>query len=121
VVDLETATGQIIPQQSEFQSQLMPQLDHDLSRILIEDGQQLVSVGSHWDLTGPLPQEMREKMERTGLCLGCHQNMTNEDLRAKVNNQEHQDVMDQALPALADKTSEQFRMSRLPFPIGRER
>ena len=111
-VDLETAKGEIIPQQSQLQSQPVPSLDHDLSRIVTEDGEQLVTVGSHWPLTGPLPQEMREKMERTGLCMGCHQNMTNEDLWDKVstpgfvNNEQHQEVMNQALQALAEKKSQ---------------
>lgn len=96
-----------------MQSQAVPSLDRDLSRIVTEEGKQLVTVGSHWPLTGPLPQDMREKMERTGLCMGCHQNMTNEDLWNKVNspaflnNEEHQDVMNQAVHALADKKSAQ--------------
>ncbi|MEL7527515.1 MAG: cytochrome C [Pseudomonadota bacterium] len=113
VVDLETATGEIIPKQTQMQSQAVPSLDHDLSRIVTEDGKQLVTVGSHWPLTGPLPQDMREKMERTGLCMGCHQNMTDEDLWNKVNspaflsNEEHQDVMDQAVHALGEKKSAQ--------------
>lgn len=113
VVDLETATGEIIPNQTQMQSQAVPSLDHDLSRIVTEDGKQLVTVGSHWPLTGPLPQDMREKMERTGLCMGCHQNMTDEDLWNKVNspaflsNEEHQDVMDQAVHALGEKKSAQ--------------
>ena len=106
-IDLETPQGELIPAQTKVQAQAIPQLDHDLSRIVTEDGEQLVTVGSHWPLTGPLPQEMREKMERTGLCMGCHQNMTNEDLWANVNtegfvsNEEHQGVLDQALHALA--------------------
>lgn len=108
-VDLETAAGEIIPQQTQMQSQAIPSLDHDLSRIVTEDGKQLVTVGSHWPLTGPLPQEMRDKMERTGLCMGCHQNMTDEEIWNKVNseafvtNEEHQAVMDQAIHALADQ------------------
>ncbi|MDP5220114.1 hypothetical protein Q5Y75_23230 [Ruegeria sp. 2205SS24-7] len=112
VVDLETADGTIIPNRTQLQSQPVPSLDHDLSRIVTEDGQQLVTVGSHWPLTGPLPQEMREKMERTGLCMGCHQNMTNEDLWSRVNspgfvdNEEHQEVMNQAVQALAKEKSE---------------
>ncbi|MCV6596055.1 MAG: hypothetical protein OIF40_03075 [Mangrovicoccus sp.] len=106
-VDLETVQGQIIPRQTQMQSQPIPSLDHDLSRIVTEDGKQLVTVGSHWPLTGPLPQEMREKMERTGLCMGCHQNMTDEDVWEAVNsdrfvnNEEHQEVMDKAIHALA--------------------
>ncbi len=107
VVDLETALGEIIPDQSQFQSVPIPSLDHDLSRIVTEDGQQLVTVGSHWPLTGPLPQEMRDKMERTGLCMGCHQNMLDEDLWARVNtpafvnNEQHQAVMDKAIHSYA--------------------
>lgn len=107
VIDLQTAQGQTIPQQFKVQSPAVPKLDHDLSQIVTRDGEQLVTVGSHWDLTSPLTQEQRNKMERTGLCMGCHQNMLDEDLWAKVNspkflnNEEHQAVMDQAVHALA--------------------
>ena len=107
IVDLETAFGQIIPGQTQYQSQPVPSLDHDLSQIVTRDGKQLVTVGSHWPLTGPLPQETRDKMERTGLCMGCHQNMTNEEIWSAVNspkfvnNEEHQAVMDQAIHSLA--------------------
>ncbi len=83
-----------------------------LSRIVTEDGQQLVTVGSHWPLTGPLPQETRDKMERTGLCMGCHQNMTDAEIWGAVNspefvnNEEHQQRMDDAIHALAEKEAE---------------
>ena len=112
-VDLETAFGQIIPGVTRLQSQPVPKLDHDLSRIVTRDGEELVTVGSHWPLTGPLSQAQREKMERTGLCMGCHQNMTDDDLWAKVDspefvdNEQHRDVMDQAVPALAEKKGRQ--------------
>lgn len=108
VVDLETADGQIIPQNTQFQSQPIPSLDHDLSQIVTRDDEQLVSVGSHWPLTGPLPAAVREKVERTGLCMGCHQNMADPELWAKVNspkfvnNEQHRQVMDRALRAYAD-------------------
>ena len=108
VVDMKTEDGTIIPKNHQFQSQPVPTLDHDLSRIVTEEGKQLVTVGSHWPLTGPLPQEMREKMERTGLCMGCHKNMTDESLWDKVstpgfvNNKEHQDVMNKAIHMMAD-------------------
>ncbi|MGD1924149.1 MAG: hypothetical protein ACFB03_08160 [Paracoccaceae bacterium] len=112
-VDLETAQGEIIPSRTQLQSQPVPSLDHDLSQIVTRDGKQLVTVGSHWPLTGPLPTETRNKMERTGLCMGCHQNMTNEEIWNAVNNprfatnEEHQAVMDQAIHSLAkDKTGE---------------
>ena len=60
-------------------------LDNDFSQIVTREGEQLVTVGSHWPLTSPLPTGTRVKMERTGLCMGCHQNMLDEDLWAKVN------------------------------------
>ena len=72
-----------------------------------------MTVGSHWPLTGPLTAEQREKMERTGLCMGCHQNMTDDALWAKVDspafvdNEQHQDVMDRAVHALAEKKDAQ--------------
>ena len=111
-VDVKTALGVLIPEQTQMQSQPIPSLDHDLSRIVTEGGEQLVTVGSHWPLTGPLPQETRDKMERTGLCMGCHQNMTDAEIWGAVNseafvtNEEHQAVMDQAVHALAKERSE---------------
>jgi hypothetical protein len=107
VVDLETAQGQTIPRQTQIQSPAIPSLDHDLSQIVTRDGKQLVSIGSHWPLTGPLPQEMRAKMERTGLCMGCHQNMADPAFWAKVNspgwatNEQHREVMNRAVQALS--------------------
>ena len=102
-VDLETAMGEIIPTRTQIQSPAVPALDHDVSQIVTRDGRQLASVGSHWPLTGPLPDDMREKMERTGLCMGCHQEMTNEELWSKVNtpgwvnNEAHRNTMTRAL------------------------
>ncbi len=107
VIDLKDGKGQILPEQYKVQSPAVPKLDHDLSQIVTRDGKQLVTVGSHWPLTGPLTQAQRNKMERTGLCMGCHQNMLDEDLWAKVNspaflsNEQHQAVMDQAVHALS--------------------
>ncbi len=109
VVELQTHLGTAIPRKHKVQSPAIPKLDHDLSQILTRDGRQLVSVGSHWPLTGPLPQAMREKMERTGLCMGCHQNMLDEALWAKVNtpafldNDQHRAVMDEAVRAMSQQ------------------
>ncbi|RMD69167.1 MAG: cytochrome C [Gammaproteobacteria bacterium] len=107
VVDLETADGKVIPGRARVQSPGVPGLTWDLSQIVTRDGKQRVSVGSHWELTGPLTQAQREKMERTGLCLGCHREMTNEALWQKVatpgwlNNEQHRAIMNKALRALA--------------------
>lgn len=106
-----TNRKEIIPKQYQVQSPAIPQLDHDLSQIVTRDGKQLVTSGTHWEGSGPLPQAMREKMERTGLCMGCHQNMLDEDLWSKVNspafvnNEQHQGVMDKAVHAYGRERS----------------
>ncbi|MFQ6006287.1 MAG: cytochrome C [Woeseia sp.] len=102
-VDLETADGEIIPGNTQVQMQAVPALPHDLSQIITRDDEQLVSIGSHWPLTGPLSKDMRRKMERTGLCMGCHQNMTQPliwDNVAKpgwIDNEAHRNLMDTLL------------------------
>ncbi len=112
VVDLETATGEIIPGNNQYQSPPVPGLGWDLSQIVTREGEQRVSVGSHWPLTGPLPQEMRAKMERTGLCMGCHQEMRNDEVWQKVaepgwiNNEQHQQLMNKLLRAYARDRAE---------------
>jgi len=112
IVDLETAAGDTIPRQSQFQSQPVPDLGWDLSQIVTREDVQLVSIGSHWPLTGPLPAAMREKMERTGLCMGCHQNMRTDQIWSKVaepgwlNNEQHRNLMDRLLREYARSRSE---------------
>lgn len=104
--DLATAKGEIISGKAQRQSQPIPGLSWDLSKIVTRDGKQLVSVGSHWPLTGPLPAEMRAKMERTGLCMGCHEEMINDEIWSKVtepgflDNEAHKKIMNKALRAL---------------------
>ncbi|MFQ5559880.1 MAG: multiheme c-type cytochrome [Nitrospinota bacterium] len=99
VVDLETALGETIPSRYKNQGSPVARLDHDLSQIVTRDDEQLVSIGSHWPLTGPLPKKMRDGIERTGLCLGCHKEMENRafwdkvSTEGKLDNKEHQDHM----------------------------
>jgi hypothetical protein len=48
---------------------------------------------------------MREKMERTGVCMGCHQKQSDENFWKKVSeqgwlsNDAHQELMEKALKA----------------------
>ncbi len=80
---IDQKTGQVIPGRHLIQVPKIADLDYDWSTI-IKDGQQVQTVGTHWPLSRALPKEMRDGMERTGLCLGCHREMTNEELWAKV-------------------------------------
>ncbi len=78
VVDLERPDGSILPQQFEIQIPAIAELDIDWSQIVTRDGEQLQIVGSHWPDSRPLDQEQRERVERTGLCMGCHRNMADD-------------------------------------------
>lgn len=79
IVDLEDADGNIIPENVQTQIQGIPDLPMDLSQIVDpETGEQLMTVGSHWPGSGPLSEDQRTRMERTGVCMGCHQNMVDE-------------------------------------------
>ncbi|MCG8037947.1 MAG: cytochrome C [Candidatus Thiodiazotropha taylori] len=108
VLDLkDSATGKIIPQKTQVQIPGIPGLTYDWSAIVTEDGEQLSSVGSHWPLTGPLPDEKRDAIEKTGVCLGCHEERFNPDFWQKVSEPgvmdsfEHQQFMKKALKAIA--------------------
>ncbi len=47
----------------------------DLSQVVTRDGKQLQTVGHHWPGSSPLTQEQRERMERVGVCIACHQDI----------------------------------------------
>jgi hypothetical protein len=77
-VDLELADGSVWPENTQVQIPSIPEMGIDFSQIVTRDGEQLQIVGSHWPGSGPLNQDQRERMERTGACMGCHRNMADE-------------------------------------------
>ena len=83
-MDLRTADGSVISNNSTPQFSSTPDLLFDLSQIVTRDGEQLVTVGHHWPLSGPLPQQTREKMERVGACVACHQHIPDGDIFVKM-------------------------------------
>ena len=103
---IDQTTGKPIPENYQIQITAIPKLDFDLSTIVVDD-QQTQTVGSHWPLSRSLTKEMRDAMDRTGLCMGCHREMTNADLWAKVskpgslNDAEHIELMNKMLKAYA--------------------
>jgi len=76
IVDLVDAEGNVLSTNARYQSEPVPGLTQDLSQIVDpETGEQLMVVGTHWPASGPLTADQRTRMERVGLCMGCHQNM----------------------------------------------
>ena len=103
---IDQKTGKVIPKNYQIQIPKIEALDFDWSTI-IKDGQQVQTVGTHWPLSRALPKEMRDAMDRTGLCMGCHREMTNEQLWSKVstdgqlNDQQHIELMNKLLKEFA--------------------
>ncbi|WP_457602905.1 cytochrome C [Nitratifractor sp.] len=107
-VDLQDlATGKFASKHTTIQIKAIPGMNFDWSKVVDrKSGKQIVNVGSHWPASRALDKDMRDKMERTGVCMGCHKNMTNEKLWSKVNktpgilsDKQHQEVMNKLLHA----------------------
>ena len=77
-------TGKVIPKRYQIQASKIKGLDFDLSTIINNKGEQVQTVGTHWPLSRALSKKMRDGMDRQGLCMGCHREMTNEQLWNKV-------------------------------------
>ena len=71
-VDIMNEQGELVTKTAQYQISPVPELTMDLDNIINRDDQQLQTVGHHWPLDGPLPKEMRDNMERLGVCLSCH-------------------------------------------------
>ena len=106
VVDLELADGSVWPEIYQVQIPKIAELPIDWSTIVNRDGEQQQIVGSHWPDSRPLDQDQRERMERTGVCMGCHQNMAdtsfwNDQVVAKygriISDDEHIEHMNEIL------------------------
>lgn len=71
-IDLATAEGNILTDKAGVQFTSIPDLPMGLDQVVTRDNKQLQTVGHHWPLSGPLPEEMRDNMERTAICISCH-------------------------------------------------
>jgi hypothetical protein len=67
--------GQLVTQTAKYQINPIPDLPMDLDQIITREDEQLQTVGHHWPLSGPLTKEMRDNMERVGVCLACHKDI----------------------------------------------
>jgi len=82
--DLRTADGKVISKNAKPQLTRTDDLDMDLSMVVTRDGKQMQTVGHHWPLSSPLSQEQRDKMERVGTCIACHQELPNGDVAVSM-------------------------------------
>jgi hypothetical protein len=75
-VDVATAAGEIVSKNAQMQIPPIPELPMDLDQVVTRDDRQLQTVGHHWPLSGPLTKEMRDRMEKVGVCISCHKDFT---------------------------------------------
>ncbi len=105
---IDQKTGKVIPQNYKIQIPKIPQLDFDLSTIINEKGEQVQTVGTHWPKSRALTKEMRDGMKRTGLCMGCHREMSNAELWGKVStkgqltDEQHIELMNKMLKSFSE-------------------
>ncbi len=79
-VDLRNAKGELLSEKATPQFSAIEDLPFDLTQVVTRDGKQLQTVGHHWELSSPLTQDQRERMERVGVCISCHQDIPNGNL-----------------------------------------
>ena len=84
IVDLMRADKTLLPKQVDEQIPAIPNLKHDFSVMIDENGTQVQTVGNHWKLSQALDNETRAKLDRRGACLSCHKEMPNEDLAVSL-------------------------------------
>jgi hypothetical protein len=71
-VDISNEKAQLVTKTAKFQISPILDLPMDLDQIVTREDEQLQTVGHHWPLSGPLTKEMRDNVERVGVCLSCH-------------------------------------------------
>lgn len=75
IIDLMSPDRKILPKKTDEQIPAIPNLKHDYSKFIDENGTQLMTVGHHWTLSGPLSEAQRDKLDRRGVCISCHQDI----------------------------------------------
>ncbi len=83
-VDIMNEQGQLVTKTAQFQISPVPELTMDLDNVINREDRQLQTVGHHWPLDGPLPKEMRTKMERLGVCISCHHEIPDANISYKI-------------------------------------
>ncbi len=100
---IDQKTGEVIPNQFKVQIQAIPELNFDWSTIVDSAGNQVQTVGTHWPLSRALNKDERVRLTRTGLCMGCHREMTNDSLWSvistpgRLTHEQHTELMNKLL------------------------
>lgn len=105
---IDQKTGKPIPKNHQIQIARIEGMDFDWSTIVNDKGEQVQTVGTHWPASRSLTKEQRIAMERTGLCMGCHREMTNKDVwnsvaePGRLSDAEHIELMNKMFKAYVE-------------------
>jgi hypothetical protein len=109
IMDLMSADRKILPKKVDEQIPAIPNLKHDYSQFIDENKTQLMTVGHHFKLSGPLSNDQYDKLDRRGVCLSCHKDIPEGNLAVsamthiaemaeiKIDNKEHQSILNKIL------------------------
>jgi len=86
IIDLMSIDREVLPKKVDIQIPATPNLKHDYSVMIDENGTQVQTVDNHWKLGNPLPKNIRDKLDRQGVCLSCHQSIPKGDLAISAMN-----------------------------------
>ncbi|EMI21315.1 cytochrome c family protein, partial [Rhodopirellula maiorica SM1] len=84
VVDLQSIDGTILPKKSQPQMAAIENLDHDWSQIVDRDGQQLATVGHHFQLSRAFNKDELNRISREGTCIACHKEIPTASLAVSL-------------------------------------
>ena len=84
IVDLMRADKTLLVKGVDEQIPAIPNLKHDFSVMIDENGTQVQTVGNHWKLSQALDNRSRAKLDRSGACMSCHKEIPNEDLAVSL-------------------------------------
>ncbi|MBU1989275.1 cytochrome C [bacterium] len=109
IVDIMSADAKVMPGILDTQIEAIPNLQFDYSRFLDENATQLQTVGHHFTLSGPLSKAQRDKLDRSGICFSCHQDIPKGDLgvsalnhmaemaEINIDNTRHKEIVNKSL------------------------
>ncbi len=106
---VDAKTGKPLPKKYSVQIPAIPKLNFDWSQIVTRDGTQLATVGTHWPLSRAFNKKELDNFMRAGTCMGCHQNMSNEELWKKVSTEgtidpaRHLEAMNKMIQTMAEQ------------------
>ncbi|MBW2066525.1 MAG: cytochrome C [Deltaproteobacteria bacterium] len=91
--DITTATGELLSKKARLQIPPIPDLPMGYDQVVTRDDKQVQTVGHHWPLSGPLPKEVRDRVEKVGTCLRCHKSFPTGTFKAVHKKDFHSEIM----------------------------